>query len=144
QIPPGDIHPSLENGTLDAVVFVGPVDDEKLGFQKVAKCYYAPDWWEGGALVSLNVNDIAYNDLPKNYQVRIDMASRAAGSKMVGDYDAHNPDALRRLIAAGAVLRTFPRDVMDAAFKTSNELFKEFGEKDARFKKIHDSYMGFR
>lgn len=144
QIPPGDIYPSLEKGTLDAVEFVGPVDDEKLGFQKVAKYYYAPGWWEGGAQVSLYVNDKAYNELPKAYQTLIDMASRAAGSKMVGDYDAHNPDALRRLIASGAVLRTFPRDVMDAAFKTSNEVFKEFCDRDARFKKIYDSYMGFR
>jgi len=144
QIPPGDIYPSLEKGTLDAVEFVGPVDDEKLGFQKVAKYYYAPGWWEGGAQVSLYVNDSAYNELPKAYQTLIDMASRAAGSKMVGDYDAHNPDALRRLIASGAVLRTFPRDVMDAGFKASNELFKEFSDRDPRFKKIHDSYMGFR
>lgn len=144
QIPPGDIYPSLEKGTLDAVEFVGPVDDEKLGFQKVAKYYYAPGWWEGGAQVSLYVNNEAYNSLPKSYQTLIDMASRAAGGKMVGDYDANNPNALRRLIAAGAVLRTFPRDVMDAAFKTSNEVFKEFCDRDARFKKIFDSYMGFR
>lgn len=144
QIPPGDIYPSLEKGTLDAVEFVGPVDDEKLGFHKVAKYYYAPGWWEGGAQVSLYVNKDAYNELPKSYQTLIDMATRAAGSKMVGDYDAHNPDALRRLIAAGAVLRTFPRDVMDAAFKTSNEVFKEFCDRDPRFKKIYDSYMGFR
>lgn len=144
QIPPGDIYPSLEKGTLDAVEFVGPADDEKLGFQKVAKYYYAPGWWEGGAQVSLYVNDAAYNDLPKAYQSLIDIATRAAGSSMVAKYDATNPDALRRLIAAGAVLRTFPRDVMDASFKTSNEVFKEFCDRDARFKKIYDSYMGFR
>ncbi len=42
QIAPGDIYPSLERGTLDAVEFVGPYDDEKLGFNKVAKYYYYP------------------------------------------------------------------------------------------------------
>lgn len=144
QIPPGDIYPSLEKGTLDAIEFVGPADDEKLGFQKVAKYYYAPGWWEGGAQVSLYVNDSAYNELPKAYQSLIDIATRAAGSSMVAKYDSTNPDALRRLIAAGAVLRNFPRDVMDAAFKTSNELFEEFNNRDPRFKKIYDSYMGFR
>src|SRR3546814_3234085 len=45
QIAGGDIYPSLEKGTLDAVEFVGPVDDEKLGFQKVAKYYYYHGWW---------------------------------------------------------------------------------------------------
>lgn len=144
QIPPGDIYPSLEKGTLDAVEFVGPVDDEKLGFQKVAKFYYYPGWWEGSAQVSLYVNDTAYNELPKGYQTMIDMASRAAGSKMVGDYDAHNPAALRRLIAGGAVLKSFPRDVMDASLKASDEVYKEFCDKNQGFKKIFDNYMAFR
>ena len=144
QIPPGDIYPSLEKGTLDAVEFVGPVDDEKLGFQKVAKYYYYPGWWEGSAQVSLYVNDAAFNELPKAYQAIIAAASRAAGAGMVADYDANNPEALRRLIANGAVLKAFPRDVMDASFNASNEVYKEFNEKNPMFKKIYDSYMGFR
>ncbi|MFA5491029.1 MAG: TRAP transporter substrate-binding protein [Candidimonas sp.] len=144
QIPPGDIYPSLEKGTLDAVEFVGPVDDEKLGFQKVAKYYYYPGWWEGSAQLSLYVNDEAYNGLPKQYQSLIDTASRAAGTKLLGDYDAHNPAALRRLIASGAVLKAFPREVMDASFEASNQVYKEFCDKNPQFKKIHDDYMSFR
>lgn len=144
QIPPGDIYPSLEKGTLDAVEFVGPVDDEKLGFQKVAKYYYYPGWWEGSAQVSVYVNDQEYNKLPPSYQALIDLASRYAGAQLTADYDAHNPAALRRLIASGAVLKAFPRDVMDASFKASNELYKEFSDKDAMFKKVHDNYMAFR
>ena len=94
--------------------------------------------------MSLYVHDGAYKELPKAYQTIIDMATRTAGNSMVAKYDSTNPDALRRLIASGAVLRSFPRDVMDASFKTSNELFKEFCDRDARFKKIYDSYMAFR
>jgi TRAP-type mannitol/chloroaromatic compound transport system substrate-binding protein len=144
QIPPGDIYPSLEKGTLDAVEFVGPVDDEKLGFQKVAKYYYYPGWWEGSAQVSLYINNDAFNELPKQYQALVATASRAAGAGMVSDYDANNPEALRRLIASGAVLKAFPRDVMDLSFKASNEVYKEFNAKNPMFKKIYDSYMGFR
>ena len=144
QIPTGDIYPALEKGTLDAVEFVGPVDDEKLGFQKVAKYYYYPGWWEGSAQVSLYVNDAAYNELPKQYQSLVAIASRAAGTQMMANYDANNAAALRRLIGGGAVLKAFPRDVMDAAFKASNEAYKEFCDKDPMFKKIHDSYMSFR
>lgn len=144
QVPPGDIYPSLEKGALDAVEFVGPVDDEKLGFQKVAKYYYYPGWWEGCGQVSLYVNDKAYAELPKSYQAAVDIASRAAGNHMVEYYDTNNPAALRRLIASGAVLKSFPREVMDASFEASNVLFQEFCDKDPGFKKIHDSYMAFR
>lgn len=144
QIPTGDIYPALEKGALDAVEFVGPVDDEKLGFQKVAKYYYYPGWWEGSAQVSLYVNDKAYAELPKSYQAAVDVASRAAGNHLVEYYDNNNPDALRRLIAAGAVLKSFPREVMDASLEASNQVYKEFCDKDPGFKKIFDSYMAFR
>jgi TRAP-type mannitol/chloroaromatic compound transport system substrate-binding protein len=144
QIPPGDIYPSLEKGTLDAVEFVGPLDDEKLGFQKVAKYYYYPGWWEGSAQVSLYVNDDAFNGLPKGYQSLIGLASRYAGAQMLADYDTGNPAALRRLIAGGAVLKAFPRDVMDASFKASSVVYDEFRAKNAMFKKVYDNYMAFR
>lgn len=144
QVPPGDIYPSLEKGTLDAVEFVGPVDDEKLGLQKVAKYYYYPGWWEGSAQVSLYVNNDAYNELPKAYQSLVATASRAAGDKMLTVYDSQSPGALRRLIASGAVLKAFPRDVMDASFAAANELYKEFCDKDERFKRIYENYMSFR
>lgn len=144
QIPPGDIYPSLEKGTLDAVEFVGPVDDEKLGLFKVAKYYYYPGWWEGSAQVSLYVNDDAYEQLPKHYKSLITLASTYAGMEMTANYDAHNSEALRRLIASGTVLKAFPRDVMDAALKASNELYKEFSDKNAGFKKVFDNYMAFR
>jgi len=42
QIAGGDIYPALEKGTIDAAEWVGPYDDEKLGFYKVAKYYYYP------------------------------------------------------------------------------------------------------
>src|SRR5262245_11692838 len=42
QLAAGDIFPALEKGTIDAAEWVGPCDDEKLGFVKVAKYYYYP------------------------------------------------------------------------------------------------------
>lgn len=144
QIAGGDIYPSLEKGTLDAVEFVGPVDDEALGFQKVAKYYYYPGWWEGSAQLSLYVNDSAYEELPKQYKSILETASRAAGTRLLGNYDANNPGALRRLIASGAELKAFPRDVMDASFEASKVVYQEFCERDPMFKKIHDDYMEFR
>jgi TRAP-type mannitol/chloroaromatic compound transport system substrate-binding protein len=52
QIAGGDIYPALEKGTIDAAEWVGPYDDEKLGFYKVAPYYYYPGWWEGGPIAA--------------------------------------------------------------------------------------------
>lgn len=39
-MPAGEVYPALEKGTLDAAEFVGPFDDEKLGFNEMASFYY--------------------------------------------------------------------------------------------------------
>src|SRR6188474_2272483 len=108
QIAGGDIYPSLEKGTLDAAEWVGPYDDEKLGFQKVAQYYYYPGWWEGGAMLHNFINIAKWNSLPKNYQAIVHQASHVANTTMMAKYDASNPAALKRLIAGGAQLRAFP------------------------------------
>ena len=144
QIPGGDIYPALEKGTLDAVEFVGPYDDEKLGFHNVAKYYYYPGWWEGGPQISLYVNQKHYNELPKSYQAVIETATRMALVETLSRYDAWNPPALRRLVAAGAQLRAFPRDIMDASWEMTNTVYKEFCDKDPKFKAMFDNYMSFR
>ncbi|MBU4612390.1 TRAP transporter substrate-binding protein [Achromobacter sp. GG226] len=144
QIAGGDIYPALEKGTIDAAEWIGPYDDEKLGFNKVARFYYAPGWWEGTLQVSLYVNDKSFESLPKHYQAALSNASAAATNDMIGKYDAENPNALRRLIANGAQLRSFPREVMEACFAASNDLYKELSASNPRFKKVHDDYMAFR
>lgn len=144
QLAGGDIYPSLEKGTLDAVEFVGPYDDEKLGFVKVAKYYYYPGFWEAGPQVSLYTNQDAFNELPLAYQTMIETASRSVTIGMTTEYDANNPAALRRLIAAGANLQEFPTDILEAAYYESEKMYKEYSAKDPLFKKIHDDYMAFR
>jgi len=144
QIAGGDIYPALEKGTIDAAEWIGPYDDEKLGFNKVARYYYAPGWWEGTLQVSLYVNKSAYEGLPKTYQSILANAAARATNTMIATYDAENPDALRRLIANGAVLRSFPRDVMEACYKEANAVYAEYSASNPAFKKIHDHYMAFR
>ena len=109
QLAGGDIYPSLEKGTIDGAEWVGPYDDEKLGFQKVAKYYYYPGFWEGGAMLHMIVNEEKWNSLPKQYQSILNQAGAAAGSWMIEKYDSVNPSALKRLIAGGAELRAFPQ-----------------------------------
>ena len=100
-IPGSDIYPALEKGTVDAAEWVGPYDDEKLGFYKVAKYYYYPGWWEAGTTLHLFVNLDQWNALP---QALPGGASRRLAAAVNGDmqaqYDALNPAALRRLVPA--------------------------------------------
>src|SRR5471032_377094 len=94
QIAGGDIYPALEKGTIDAAEWVGPYDDEKLGFHKVAKYYYYPGWWEGGPQVSALVNQKSWAALPKSYQAIMIAAAGLATIEMTARYDARNPNAL--------------------------------------------------
>ena len=144
QIAGGDIYASLERGTLDAVEFVGPYDDEKLGFYKVAKYYYYPAFWEGGPALHAMINDDKWNSLPKSYQALLTAACQAANCDMLASYDAKNPTALKQLVANGTILRPFSQDIMNAAFDAAQELYKDLTAKNANFKKIFDSQMAFR
>ena len=144
QIAGGEIYQALERGTIDAAEWVGPYDDEKLGFNKVAPFYYYPGWWEGGPMLHAMVNIDKFNALPKAYKAVLEAASQTANTHMMAKYDAGNPAALRRLIAGGAKLQPFSQQVMEACLKAANEVYAETSAKNPDFKKIHDSYMAFR
>jgi TRAP-type mannitol/chloroaromatic compound transport system substrate-binding protein len=142
--PPGDIYPSLEKGTIDAAEFIGPHDDEKLGLNKVAKFYYYPGWWEGSAQNTMLVNLKAWDALPKAYQEVLICAAREQDAVMTADYDAKNPVALKRLVGAGTQLRAFPKPVMDAAYKATQEVMADLAGKSPEFRKIYDQWSKFR
>jgi TRAP-type mannitol/chloroaromatic compound transport system substrate-binding protein len=139
-----DIYPALEKGTIDAAEWVGPYDDEKLGFNKVAGYYYYPGWWEGGPMLLALVNEQKWKELPKAYQAALAAACGEAYAWMPARYDAQNPAALRRLVAGGTKLRPFPKAVMQAAEKAAFELYGELGAKSAHWKRIYPVWKKFR
>ncbi len=144
QIAGGDIYPSLEKGTIDAAEWVGPYDDEKLGFYKVAPFYYYPGWWEGGPTLSTMINLAKWAELPPAYQAVLKTACEAANANMMASYDFKNPSALKSLAAKGAQLRPFPQDVLSAAFDAATATYAEIGATNAAFKKIKDSQDAFK
>ena len=144
QIAGGDIYPALEKGTLDATEWVGPYDDEKLGFNKVAKYYYYPGFWEGGPQLDCLFNLGEWNKLSKEYQNIVEAACWEANTWMLAKYDAQNPAALRRLVGGGTQLRAFSRAILTAAYKASLEVYAEASQKSPAFKKIYDSMRAFR
>jgi len=144
QIAGGDIYPALEKGTIDAAEWVGPYDDEKLGFQKVAQFYYYPGWWEGGAMLHNFINIEKWNALTPTYKSVVRTCSEMANGWMQAKYDAANPAALKRLVAAGAKLQPFKPAVMDACLKASLELYNEVSATNPDFKKAWESTLAFR
>jgi TRAP-type mannitol/chloroaromatic compound transport system substrate-binding protein len=144
QIAGGDIYPALEKGTIDAAEWVGPYDDEKLGFYKIAPYYYYPGWWEGGTANHLMINLDKWNALPKTYQAIVASAAGFCNVEQTGRYDARNPAALKRLVSGGAQLRPFSTAIMEACLKASNEVNAETSAANADYKKVWESIVPFR
>jgi TRAP-type mannitol/chloroaromatic compound transport system substrate-binding protein len=143
-IPAGEIYQALEKGTIDAAEWVGPYDDQKLGFNKVAPYYYYPGWWEGGPQLDFFINDKAFNALSPENKAIVENAAAHAHTVMQARYDARNPGALKQLVGAGTKLRPFSNDVMAEAFKQSLGLYEELSGKNEDWKKIYADYSKFR
>ncbi len=143
-IPGGEIYQALEKGTIDATEWVGPYDDQKLGFYKVAKHYAYPAWWEGGPQLSLYVNTKAYEGLSAENKAIIECASAYAHTDMQAKYDAKNPTALKELVAGGTQLFRMPKPVMDAAFKASQAIYSDLSAKNPNWKKVYADFEAFR
>ena len=144
QLAGGDIYPALEKGVIDAAEWIGPYDDEKLGFNKVAPYYYYPGWWEGGPSLHGFISLSKWNELPKSYQAAVINAANYSTTWMQARYDAQNPAALKRLVAAGVQLRPFSTEVMEACLKAANETWAEISATNADFKKMIEMMIAFR
>jgi TRAP-type mannitol/chloroaromatic compound transport system substrate-binding protein len=144
QLAAGDIYPALEKGTIDAAEWVGPYDDEKLGFVKVAKYYYYPGWWEGCGQAHNLINIAKWNELPKAYQSAIITASNDTWVWTLAKYDYLNPPALKRLVSNGALLRAFPQPVLEACYKAANEIYADLSKTNPHFKKLYESLVPYR
>ena len=143
-IPGGEIYQALEKGTIDAAEWIGPYDDQKLGFNKVAPHYAYPAWWEGGPQIDFFINQKAFAGLSAEYKAIVEAAATYAHVDMQAKYDAKNPAALKQLVANGTKLFRLPKDVMEAAFKESQALYAELSEKNPNWKKIYADYSKFR
>ena len=144
QIAGGDIYPALERGAIDAAEWIGPYDDEKLGFYKIAPHYYYPGWWESNSMYSLYVNTKEWEKLPKEYQAAIEVASYEANADMMAKYDFKNLDALERLVKNGVKLHAFTNDMMKAAQTAAYELYEEESGKNPAWKKLYEPWKKFR
>ena len=140
-----DIYPALERGVIDAAEWVGPYDDEKLGFHEIAKNYYVPGWWEPGPSTVLQIGLEAWNELPLTYQAALESACSDATIMTLGRYDIENPPALKRLTTEhGVTLRRFSDEIMDGRGleELETEAYQAAANQD--FRRVYDSWRAFR
>jgi len=139
-----EIYPALERGVIDATEWIGPYDDQKLGFYQIAKNYYAPSWWEPSTQLSLYINRKAWDSLPKEYQYAVSAAAAEANQAMLAKYDARNPQVLKMLIDKGVHLRTFSNDILEAAQTHAHDIYNELSSKDKTWRKVYAHWDKFR
>jgi len=144
QIPGGEVSMALERGTIDAAEWVGPYDDEKLSLHKAARHYLYPGWWEPGPSLSFLVNRAAWDALPASYREMFAAASQEAASAMQTRYDAKNPAAFERLLAAGVELQRFPDEILRAARDATEELLEAEAAADPTYRELLEHWRAFR
>jgi TRAP-type mannitol/chloroaromatic compound transport system substrate-binding protein len=143
-IPPGDLYAALERGAIDAVEWIGPHDDERLGFVRIAKYYYYPGWWDPCAQTNVFINLDHWKKLPKEYQDALELACAETHGWMVHAYDNRNPAALKRLMQAGAQLRPFSPEILRQAEKIAFDLYDEIATKNEKFRAVYEPWKKFR
>lgn len=144
QVADRDLKASLEAGRIDATEWIGPYDDEKQGFYRVAKYYYYPFWAGDGNQFSVLANLRAWAALPKEYQAAFEAACVAAGVDVRSRYDALNPRALRALLANGVQLRPLPQEIAKAGFLAAEEVYGEAATGSDEFRNIYAGWKIFR
>jgi TRAP-type mannitol/chloroaromatic compound transport system substrate-binding protein len=144
QIAGGEIYPALEKGTIDAAEWVGPYDDEKLGFHKVAKYMHIPGVLELCANTSLYVNKAKWAELPGSYQTMLRASCTYALVEMLAFYDARNAKALARVVAGGAQLVVLSPEILRALRTALEQVLDEEAAKSEQFKKVLENWRAFR
>ncbi len=141
----GDIYTNLERGVIDATEWVGPYHDLKLGFYKAAKYYYYPGWHELGTAFECMINKDAWNSLPDDLKAIVEAATFKSNVWMLSEFEAKNNAALRELIDVHKVqLKEFPKPVIKALRKLSQQVLEELSASDPMSKKVYDAFLAFQ
>ena len=143
-IPAGELYTSLDRGTIDALEWVGPGMDIKMGFHKIAPYYYT-GWHEPATELQYLVNKKAFESLAPEYKAILITAMKAAAADMFTDNFATSADAWQKMKTdyPKIQVKTFPIDVLKAMKKAADGLYDEYAAKDPSFKEILDSQRAY-
>ena len=143
-IPAGELYTALDRGTIDALEWVGPGMDIKMGFNKVAKYYYT-GWHEPASEMQFMINKKAFDALPKKYQTMLEVGMKAAAMDMYIENFAESVDAWAKMKKDYPDIKvmTFPKPVMVALKKASDEVYAGYAAKNQKFKEIWEDYKAY-
>jgi TRAP-type mannitol/chloroaromatic compound transport system substrate-binding protein len=143
-IPAGELYTALDRGTIDALEWVGPGMDIKMGFHKVAKYYYT-GWHEPASEMQFLVNKKAFDKLPKKYQVMLEVGMKAAAMDMYIENFAESTEAWAKMKKEypDIQVKTFPKPVLEALKKASDEVYAENAAKNPKCKEIWEDYKAY-
>ena len=143
-VPPGELFTALERNTIDAVEWIGPSLDLRMGFHKIAPYYYT-GWHEPGAALQFIINKRSWEKLPADLQEILRVAMRAVDADMYAR--AYHDSALNWATMLQEYpeiqLRTFPKDVLAAMRKANDELLAEFAAADPLAREIIDAQADY-
>ncbi len=143
-IPPGELYTALDRGTIDALEWVGPGMDIKMGFHKVAPFYYA-GWHEPASDMQFLINKREFDKLPVEYQTALNTAMKAVSADMYSE----NFDASARAWAKmkeefpNIKVKIFPQDVLKAMKAATDEVMEGYAAENADFKEVYDSQKAY-
>ncbi len=144
-IQSGELYTALERNTIDALEWVGPSLDLRMGFHKIAPYYYT-GWHEPSAELQFMVNEKAYNALPKDLQKILTVAMKAAAYDMYAQSMHASGVNLTTLKSdhPNVKVGSFPKPVMNAILQANNELLAEFAAKDPLTAEILQSLTDYK
>jgi TRAP-type mannitol/chloroaromatic compound transport system substrate-binding protein len=146
-LPPGEIYTALERGTIDAVEFVGPHDDMKLGFHQVARYYYYPGWQEATSVTEFTFNRKAYDALPVDFKRALDAAAIATQTLSIGEYGVKNAVAMKKLLTefkTKVEVTRLPDALLEQFRKLSAQAIQQESDRNPTAKKVATSYARFQ
>ena len=143
-IPGGELYTSLDRGTIDALEWVGPGMDIKMGFYKVAPYYYT-GWHEPASEMTFVINKKAYAKLPKNYQIMLVTAMKAVTADMFMENFAESANAWVKMKKEEPNIKVeeFPIPVLKAMKKATDGIMASYASKNPLFKTIWEDQKAF-
>lgn len=143
-LPPAELYTALERGVIDALEWVGPYHDLKLGFYKAASYYYYPGWHEPGTVLELEINRAKWDSLPNDLKEIVKAAAAYSNVKSLAQFDARNGAALNELITKYKVkVLEYPEPVLKQLRVYADETLKELAASDKDVARVYKSFKDF-
>ena len=143
-IAPGELYTALERRTIDALEWVGPSLDLRMGFHKIAPYYYT-GWHEPATELQFLVNQRVWKKLPADLREILRVAMKTAAYDMyIQSYHASGENWAKMAADYPNIkVKTFPKSVINALKKANTKLLAAAAKKSTTAKEIQESQASY-